>query len=154
VILSNDKLFKFNEQGGSYDDKTGLISGTGINGDPFSLSFEKLKEVRISKPETISMEEIKNQKSTYIAEVISKQHHLVCTFDSNGGRYEPGERLVIGITASGRLVEINADDILYARVSRADPARSILVFIGVLAVGFAIVVGIATATKYSDNKLF
>jgi len=72
---------------------------------------------------------VKNQKSKYIAEVISK-HHLVCTFDSKGGRYEPEERLVAGVTTDDKPVKINADDILYVRVSWADPGMTFLAVIG------------------------
>jgi len=73
----------------------------------------------------------------------------VIKFDHNGGRFIPEKRVIAGFTESGSHVEVNVDDILYARVSRSNALGTIVTIVGVLVLALAVVFAIALATKES-----
>lgn len=84
-----------------------------------------------------------------IVEVILPNGEVI-QFGDEGGKYIPETRTIRGFNkVTGIYVEISVDDILYARVKKADPVKSIVATIGVLAIIAAVGIAIALATKES-----
>ncbi len=151
VILSNQTLVKFDDDGGYYDEKAGVIIGKDAGGKSFKKRAKEIHEIRISKPETMSRAEVLSQKPQHLAEIVAAAatQQLVTTFDANGGKFEESKRSIIGVTAEGNKVELDVDRILYARVKKVDPVLSIVATLGVIAGIFGIAIVIAIATKES-----
>jgi len=97
--------------------------------------------VKVPKERLASPKEI-------IVDVVLPTGELV-KFDRNGGRFNPQKRLITGLTPEGKNIELNVDDILYARVKKTDVALSILATVGVIAGVILVVFLIALATKDS-----
>jgi hypothetical protein len=161
VVLLNWTIGIFDDQGGKSElaampDEEGrtsditerVIAGRTKDGTEVKVSFDKIRELRISKPDTISTEDLLADGDQHIAEVVVRDLYLV-SFDEDGGRLEGKGPAVAGFTELGRSVQIGLDDILYVRVSRSDPVVSILAVVGVIALALAFMFAIAMATKES-----
>ncbi len=70
-------------------------------------------------------------------------------FDRYGGTYDKDTGYITGTGVTGEVLRIKLDDILYLQVKKADPARSLLATVGVLAIAAAVTLVIVALTKES-----
>ena len=70
-------------------------------------------------------------------------------FDAEGGTYKPDESSIVGTDVYGDPVKIPMDDILYLQIKKADPSKTFLATVGVLAAAAAVTLVVIAATKES-----
>jgi hypothetical protein len=148
VVLNNALLYQFTDEGGRYDAVSESVIGTTRGGDQFNLKLSKIRDFRTRLADTVSRHELALMPSLPIAELVTKSRELV-KFNTNGGHIVEPRRVISGITASRKSVEIDADNVLYALVSRTDPVGVVLTVFGVIIGVATVIVLIILATKQS-----
>jgi hypothetical protein len=145
VVLSNNSLATFEPPGGTYDKKTGAITGAQPLKGRVSYKLDAVRSIRAHRPRVIRPDSLRRNPGQSIYEVIDKKY-AVYTFDSTGGHLK-GTNGFYGKTKDGVYVEVSPDDVLYAGVERADPSASAAASMGVVAgvVGLLAFIGFAAA---------
>lgn len=101
-----------------------------------------------TKTVTIESEELRGPREQIVEVVYPDGTSIV--FDKSGGHYDPIEEMIVGTTDRGFLwVVIPLDDVLYIKVKRVDPVKTMLATVGVLAIAAAVGLIIVAATKES-----
>jgi len=149
VVAYKDRLFKFNKEGGKYNEQENIIAGTTNDGKSMSVKLEYILEIHQDLPETIGKEEIINNENLFVSQIVIKNSNRIITFNDEGAKYIQQETVVSGRTQGGESVYINASEILYVKVERTDAAGTVLATLGVVVGILAALVVIAAATKQS-----
>ncbi len=147
AVFTNGYIVIFDENGGRYDSIPREVTGKARDGTPVKVNIDKIKELRLTRPETISLDHLITEKDQLITEVVGD--NFAVTFDENGGKFERGWQGISGVTEAGKPVDLNLDDILYARVRKTDVALSLAAVVGVIVIGIGVAFVIAIALKES-----
>ena len=148
VVLGSYLLVSFQEPGARFDRQTAKIAGKTVDGHAVSYKPELLKSIRSERPDTISMSDLELHQEQPVYEVVNA-NNLVVTFDSAGGYLEQNRAMFSGTDEWGKILEIPADSVLYVEVTKSDPAKAVLITLGVVVGIAAIVLLIALASKQS-----
>jgi len=147
ILLKNNVLTIFNANGGVYDEKAKIISGTTKAGETVKYSIDKVSEIYLERPETISDLNLSN--GTKLTQVILKNSNLLYAFDEEGGRYLTQKKMITGLTPELKYVEIDPDSVLYLNVQRSDVSGSVLATVGLAVLILGGIVLVIAATKQS-----
>ena len=147
AVFINRYLLVFDENGGLYDPTQREITGKALDGTPVKVGIDKIKEIRLNRPETLPLDHLIAEKDQSVSEVVGD--NFVTVFDDKGGRFERGWQGISGVTEGGKPVDLNLDDILYVRVKKTDVALSLAAVVGVIAIGVGAAFLIALALKES-----
>jgi len=148
VISKTEKQYVFNEDGSYLESGKNLVNGKNGRGENIILKTDDIEYVYVKKPEVITIDSLKNNNSLAVKQIVAK-NGIVFTFDDNLGKYESEKYVIVGVTGEGQVVEIDAEEILYVRVSRFDYTTSCLAGLGGIVIVAAVVFVIALATKES-----
>jgi len=116
VVLKTGDVIKFDSDGGKYYQSAQKIVGMGADGKPIEIPFQRVSAVRISKPETISKEQLVDQK---IAEVVLSNGTLGI-FDEQGGKYDKAKRVITGRATDGSSTKIDLNKVREIRTSHPE----------------------------------
>lgn len=119
IVSPNGEEIVFNKQGGKYLYLKDAITGTIEDGNEISFSFDLISEIRTSRAQPISRENL-NDKS--ITEVIVPEGNLrgIVRFDDKGGRYNKTNDKVEGTSIGGKQIELSFDYFLEVRISQPE----------------------------------
>ena len=148
MLLKNNVLIVCDANGGAYDEKERNIFGVTTDKETFKISIDKVSEIYLERPLTISESELRNKRDVRLTQVILKTNYS-CVFDHEGGRYSTQEKMIIGLTPEKEVIALDPDSVLYLNVKRTDAAGTILANIGVLVVVLGVAALIVAATKQS-----
>ncbi len=148
VILRSRLLASFPEPGARYDSAARAIRGTQTDGRTVVYPIGVVTSIRTRVPEAVPVHELllRNQQTVY--EAVDLQN-MVTTFGPNGGHLGTQPAMFYGADRNGKPLEIAADNVLYARVTKTNVAGSILATLGIIVAGLLVVVLIIAATKQS-----
>lgn len=146
VILTTGEKYEFEDPGGCYKVVSRLITGNLNDGRKFFLDLtnENIKEIRALTGQIIGRVDLAETPEQRISEI--KVGENIYTFDINGGSLQTDVETIYGKTISGDEIDVPVEEILYVKVKRYAPGRTVAaVFGGILIVaGTAIVIALAT----------
>lgn len=111
------RLYKFNDEGGIYNQEDDVIRG--ITEDGLNISFKphQIFEIHTQLPQAINKEELTQTENLFISQVLLIKDNQLITFDNKGASYLQYESGVAGITQENNTVYINDSDIQYVNTS-------------------------------------
>ena len=146
VILTTGEKYEFEKPGGRYKVVSLLITGTLNDGRKFFLDLtnENIKEIRVPTGQMIARVDLAKNPDQRISEIRVGENIYI--FDQNGGSLQTDVGTIYGKTISGDEIDVPVEDILYVKVKRDAPGRTVAaVFGGILIVaGTAIAIALAT----------
>jgi hypothetical protein len=148
AVSGNNTLYTFDKEGGFYEKENDLIIGNEIKLGKAYLKREKIKWAYTSKPETVSLQDLRKDTTLRIAQVIYSNNRAV-TFNRDGGRYHLSKYSIAGISNYGEYVVINPDEILYAKIKKSDAAKTTFAILGGCVGSVLVIAAIIAATKES-----
>lgn len=115
AILETGEVVKFNSTGARLL-RTDVIVGKDIDGRAVGVPLQQVREIRVSKPETVNKEDAEGKK---IVEAIFFDGEIV-KFDDSGGKYDSTTGKITGHTEDGTLIERSIDSFREFRISILD----------------------------------
>jgi hypothetical protein len=149
VVAIQNRLYKFNKEGGKYNRQENVITGITNDGITLTIKPDHILEIHLDLPETITIEEIVKNDTLFISQIVIKNSNHIITLNEEGAKYFQQKAVVSGSTQGGEPVNINVSKILYVKVERTDAAGTVLASLGVVVGILAALVVIAAATKQS-----
>jgi hypothetical protein len=150
ILLKNDVLAMFDNNGGLYNEKENQISGILRDSkEKVNISVDRILDLYLESPKTINESELKLNRDIRIAQVLWKSNHLLQKFNEVGGKFMAGKSLIIGKSENNQNIVLDPDSVLYVNVERTNVAGSILASLGLTILILAGVVLIIAATKQS-----
>jgi hypothetical protein len=107
VVFPDGIVIEFDEQGGSYTIIESGIEGKSTNGEKIILSFENIKELRLTDVSPVALNEIGDRKVT---EVILNSD-LIYAFNLAGGTYDKDQNKIVGVSADGLIISFKPNQI-------------------------------------------
>jgi hypothetical protein len=146
LILTTGEKYEFEKPGGRYKVVSLLITGTLNDGRKFFLDLtnENIKEIRVPTGQIIGRVDLAKNPGQRISEIRVGENIYI--FDQNGGSLQTDVETIYGKTISGDEIDVPVEDILYVKVKRDAPGRTVAaVFGGILIVaGTAVAIFLAT----------
>lgn len=146
VVLRSGFVASFQDPGARYDSTVRAIKGTRTDGKRVSYNIAGVASIRTEVPEAVRTSGLNSEQTVYEA---LDPDNFIFTFGPKGGHLVTRPPGFYGTDGSGKLVEVSADDVLYARVTRTNAAGTILATLGVIAGAVLVLFLIALATKQS-----
>lgn len=149
VVLKNRIVHKLDEAGARYDRTKDAIIGRSQEGSEFEAPMKVIRELRVTKPDTLARQDLGNNPTQSITEVVLSSDNVLVTFGKEGGKYVEAKSFIGGVTTGRTQVEIPMEKILYARISKVDAVGTFLTVIGTITAVVVAVFLIALLTKQS-----
>ena len=149
MLLKNNILVTFNENGGVYNGKDKKIVGKTSEQQAINLDIDRISEFYLEAPTTISEFDLAAQKELKVTQIVLKESNLSYTFNQSGAKIVKESSKIMGLTPQQEVVMIDPDSVLYLNVQRSDAAGTILANLGVLIVILGVAALIVAATKQS-----
>ena len=102
LVLKNGNVIKFDKNGGSLKTASIVIEGNLVNGNNMVLPLEEVYELRKTKLQSLSIDQIGSNK---ITEVISNGNRLF-KFNAEGGNYIKSTGFISGLTEDNKVMKI------------------------------------------------
>ena len=149
ILLKNNILITFDENGGVYNEKDKKIVGKTSEQQAINLDIDRISEFYLETPTTVSEFDLATQNDLKLTQIVTKGSNLLYAFNQDGGRFIKESRKITGLTPQQEVVMIDPDSVLYLNVQRSDAAGTILANIGVLIIILGVAALIVAATKQS-----
>ena len=146
VTLRTGDEVKFDNKRGRYNRKEDWIRGVTPVGDSVEILLSDVEYVHvrsagIDKPHTIKFQTRSFNSDSQTWKVFngrSVRPGNVVKFGQGGARYDAESRLVVGTTKYGQSVEIDVNEILFAKTKKFNPGATIGLIAGILLIFTAI----------------
>lgn len=150
ILLKNDALVIFDNNGGIYDEKENQISGILRDSDEkVNIPVDRISSIFLESPKVINVSELMSDKDIRITQILLKTQHRLLRFNKDGGKYVINKSMIIGHTEENQKIELNPDSVLYVNVQRTNVAGTILANLGLILLLVGGVILIILATKQS-----
>ncbi len=134
ILLKNGQLIVFDQQDGFYNFNQKEITGTSENGSSINVNINKILQIYVNHPNTISYEDL--NKTTKLTQILLKEDNIIYTFDEQGGQYIQKTAKITGLTTDSLFVTVTADSVMYLQIQKVDVAgtvvQNILLSFGIL----------------------
>jgi hypothetical protein len=151
VISKTNRLYKFDDKGGQYDNDKGVIAGTLVNGQKIKLKKDLIGEFHIEEPKLVSEEELLQKDKIIVSRIIMKNNNIVITFGKNAADVVKNIAVVSGFSEDGDPINIDVSEILYVNVLRLDGLLTGLLVTGIVA-GVVVLISAASISNKWGSK--
>lgn len=147
ILLQNNRIYKFDNTGGSFDSKNEMVEGNIDNGAFIKMKIERIKEIHTESPVLINKDEIYQNNDLFISQLVKERTYEFISFDENGADINYNIPVVTGVTEEGNPAVIKTSDILYVNVSTFSGILTGLLVTGLIIGILAVVVTLAVPKK-------
>jgi hypothetical protein len=149
VVLADSTLLRFNKSGGAISPDSLNLTGRDERGAIVAVPLKRVTAFRMGEPHLLTPAQYNGRPPAPVAELVIPPRNRIVDFALPGGRVQRAHELFTGTTRQGRFIQLELNDILFARVTRVDAGKMALAVLGGLAAAAVVVGVIAAATKES-----
>jgi hypothetical protein len=131
VILKDNTLVMFNEEGGTFNAEDNTIEAKSIKDRYISLEADSIQEILTVPEGNMDTSASAIQNASNITQAVIKGDPY--TFDENGGRVICPMKIISGITLANEVVSISYDSVLYVNALTPDGGNTTLLVLGIIA---------------------